>query len=210
MFKKIYMEDLPGYFTGKQASEILKVCQNTLRNWSSEGKIEVYRTPGNKRMYNVGKFLKDNNLVDNEFKEEIIERLTIGYIRVSTNKQIDDLQRQRQELINNYPDIEIIEDIGSGLNLTKKGIKKVVNLAIEGKIEKLIVLYKDRLTRFGYDLIEYLITEYSKGEIIIINKKVDETLEEELVKDVLNILNVYTAKMNGIRKYNKRLSQEIN
>lgn len=198
------MNNLTGYFTGKEASEILKVHQNTLRNWANENKLEVYRTPGNKRMYNVGKFMKENNLISEQIiHEEIKERLIIGYVRVSTINQASDLQRQKEELLEFYPNIKIIEDIGSGLSLTKKGIKKIIDLAIEGKIENLIVLYKDRLARFGYDLIEYLITEYSNGKIIIVHEKENETTEEELVKDVMNILNVYTAKLNGIRKYNK-------
>lgn len=198
------MNNLTGYFTGKEASEILKVHQNTLRNWANENKLEVYRTPGNKRMYNVGKFMKENNLISEQIiHEEIKERLIIGYVRVSTINQASDLQRQKEELLEFYPNIKIIEDIGSGLSLTKKGIKKIIDLAIEGKIENLIVLYKDRLARFGYDLIEHLITEYSNGKIIIVHEKENETTEEELVKDVMNILNVYTAKLNGIRKYNK-------
>lgn len=198
------MNNLTGYFTGKEASELLKVHQNTLRNWANENKLEVYRTPGNKRMYNIGKFMKENNLISEQIiHEEMKERLIIGYVRVSTINQAADLQRQKEELLEFYPNIKIIEDIGSGLSLTKKGIKKIIDLAIEGKVENLIVLYKDRLARFGYDLIEYFITEYSNGKIIIVHEKENETTEEELVKDVMNILNVYTAKLNGIRKYNK-------
>ena len=100
-----------------------------------------------------------------------------------------------------YNDFIFIEDIGSGLNLNKKGIRKIINLAIKGKINKLVVAYKDRLTRFGFDLIEDIIKEYSNGEIIIENEKEEKEPKEELVEDVLQILNVYTAKMNGLRKY---------
>ena len=76
-------------------------------------------------------------------------------------------------------------------------------MAIEGKINELIVAYKDRLTRFGFELIQELIEKYSNGKIIIINQKDAIEPEEELVKDVMSILNVYVAKMNGLRKYNK-------
>ena len=102
-----------------------------------------------------------------------------------------------------YPNYIIIEDIGSGLNLNKRGIKKIIKLGIAGKVNELIVAYKDRLTRFGFELIEDLIKEYSNGEIIIENEKEEKEPKEELVDDVLQILNVYTAKMNGLRKYNK-------
>jgi putative resolvase len=103
-----------------------------------------------------------------------------------------------------YPDYEIIEDIGSGINLTKKGILKIINLSIEGKIEELVISYKDRLARFGYDLLEYIIKKYSNGKITIINKKEEQEPEEELVKDVLQKMNVFVAKINGRRKYKNK------
>ena len=102
-----------------------------------------------------------------------------------------------------YKNYELIEDIGSGINFNRIGLRKIIQLAITGKINKLVVAYKDRLTRFGFDLIEDLIKEYSNGEIIIENEKEEKEPKEELVDDVLQILNVYTAKMNGLRKYNK-------
>jgi predicted site-specific integrase-resolvase len=104
-----------------------------------------------------------------------------------------------------YKNYLMIEDIGSGINFNRKGFKSIVKLAIEGKINKLVVAYKDRLTRFGFEFIEDLIKEYSQGEIIIEKDKKDKEPKEELVEDVLQILNVYTAKMNGMRKYTKNM-----
>ena len=99
----------------------------------------------------------------------------------------------------------IIEDIGSGINFNRKGLRKIIKYAIEGKINKVVVAYKDRLTRFGFELIEGLIKEYSNGEIIIENdNEIKKEPKEELVEDVLQILNVYTAKLNGLRKYEKK------
>lgn len=76
-------------------------------------------------------------------------------------------------------------------------------MAIEGQIEELVIVHKDRLTRFGYELIEYLIDKYSKGKITIIEKNGNIEPEEELVKDVIQIMNVFVAKINGRRKYTK-------
>ena len=73
-------------------------------------------------------------------------------------------------------------------------------MTIEGKIEEIVITYKDRLVRFGYELIEWLIEKYSNGKIKIINKKEEETTEEEITKDILQIMNVYVAKINGRRK----------
>ncbi len=130
-------------------------------------------------------------------------RINICYVRVSSHNQKDDLERQKKQLLHKYPNYKIIEDIGSGLNLNKVGIKKIIKLAIAGKINELVIAYRDRLTRFGYELIEELIKEYSNGKIIVLNESDKLEPEEELVKDMMAIMNVYVAKMNGMRKYKK-------
>ena len=193
------------YVGGKQASEILGVHQRTLYQWEEAGKIETIRTPGGKRLYNVKKFMesikssKKDDPCDINI-DEVKEKLNICYVRVSSLGQKDDLERQKQMMMDKFPSYLIIEDIGSGLNLNKRGIKKIIKLAIAGKINELVVAYKDRLTRFGYELIEEIIKEYSNGKIIILNEKEELGSEEELVKDVMALMNVYVAKMNGLRK----------
>jgi putative resolvase len=198
--------DKTKYFGGKKTCEILGVHMQTLYNWDKSGKIEVIRSTGGKRFYNVNKYLEDNRN-ENENKKENkiqikIDKKKICYIRVSTIGQKNDLKRQKEYMKNKYPEHEIIEDIGSGINFNRRGLRKIIDLAIEGKIEEVIVAYKDRLTRFGYELLEDMIDKYSGGKIIVENNK-DEKKEakEELVEDVLQILNVYTAKMNGLRRY---------
>lgn len=195
---------------GKEASEKLGVHQRTLMQWDKKGLIHVVRTPGNKRLYDVDKFLIEHDLKKNiENSNEIDEsneKLNICYVRVSTNGQKNDLERQKNIMKELYKDYILIEDIGSGLNLNKKGIRRIINLAIKGKINKLVIAHKDRLVRFGYELIEDLIKDYSKGEIIILDKKEEgkKNPEEDLVHDVLQIMNVYVAKMNGLRRYKKK------
>ena len=201
---------MDNYIGGKQASELLGVHQRTLYQWDAKGKIETIRTPGNKRLYNVKKFLEESKC-NNEKKciddldklDEMKGKLNICYARVSSAGQKDDLERQKQFLMKTYPRYILIEDIGSGVNLNKRGLRKIIKLAIAGKINKLVISYKDRLARFGYELIEDIIKEYSNGEIIVLNKKKDIRPEEELVYDVLQIMNVFVAKMNGLRKYKK-------
>jgi len=193
------------YIAGKEASEILGVHQRTLYNWETNGLIETIRTPGNKRLYNVNKFIQNKKCTDtictNLDDLDKKEKLNICYVRVSSNNQKDDLMRQKTQMQQLYPSYIIIEEIGSGLNLNKKGIKKIIKLAIAGKINELVVAYRDRLTRFGFELIEELIKDYSKGKIIILNEKDKIEPEEELVKDIMSIMNVYVAKINGLRKY---------
>jgi len=192
---------------GKEAAQILGVHQRTLYIWEEKGLIETIRTPGNKRLYNVDKFIEEKKCKDMVCKNldelDTKNKLNICYIRVSSTNQKDDLERQKKLMIDKYPEHIIIEEIGSGLNLNKRGIKKIIHLAIAGKINELIIAYRDRLTRFGYELIEELITKYSKGKIIVLSQTNKLEPEEELVKDVMAIMNVYVAKMNGLRKYKK-------
>jgi len=200
------------YISGKEASKILGVHQRTLYQWEEKGQIQTIRTPGNKRLYNVKKYLELNKCKNNQIEECINlddldkkqERLNICYTRVSTINQKNDLERQKDLLKAKYNNYIFIEDIGSGLNLNKRGLNKIIHLAIQGKVNELVVAYKDRLTRFGFELIEEIITKYSKGKITILNKRQDTDPEEELVKDVMTIMNVYVAKMNGLRRYKNK------
>ena len=108
-----------------------------------------------------------------------------------------------------FPTYEIIKDIGSGLNYKRKGLEEILEKAISGEIEEIVIAYKDRLTRFGYEMIEWLISKYSNGKITIINKEEEETPVEELTKDIVSIMNVYVAKVNGLRKYKGQIKEEI-
>ena len=207
------------YVGGKQACKILGVHMQTLYNWEKAGKIETIRNSDKgKRFYNVQKYLDENKkinksnkniLVDND-NEQILDKkqkdgkVNICYVRVSTVGQKDDLERQKTYMKNKYKKYELIEDIGSGINFNRRGLRKIIDLAISGKVNKLVVAHKDRLTRFGFELIEDLVKKYSDG-IVVIDDENESKKEpkEELVDDVLQILNVYTAKMNGLRKYKK-------
>ena len=102
-----------------------------------------------------------------------------------------------------YPGYEILEDIGSGLNFKRKGLREIIDCAIKGELEEVVITYKDRLARIGYELIEYIIESYSGGSITILNKGEEETPNEEMTKDVLAIMNIYVAKINGMRKRKK-------
>ena len=210
------MNEQTNYFGGKEASAILGVHQRTLYLWEKKGYIKTTRSNNGKgkRMYDVNGYLNDQGIKCEKISKTQIKcsdlddldkekELKICYARVSSNGQKNDLERQKETLKEKYPEHKLIEDIGSGINLTKRGLLKIIDLAIEGKLKELVVVHKDRLVRFGYDLIEHLIKKYSNGKIIIMNKKENIEPEEEMVKDVLQIMNVFVAKMNGRRKYKK-------
>ena len=195
------------YLKGGKASKLLGIHTRTLYQWDEKGKIETIRTKGNMRLYNVGKYLrlqlgiKEEYDITNNTVDENDEQLYLCYCRVSSHGQRDDLQRQIDFMKEKYPTHQIITDIGSGLNLNKKGIKRIVDMAIAGKIKELVVAHKDRLARFGYDLIERLIKDYSDGCITVVFEKENKDVQAEIVEDLMSILNVYVAKMNGLRKY---------
>lgn len=188
--------DKSRYLPPKKACEILGVHYKTLYNWVNNGTIDAIRTPGGKRLYNVNKYIETNINVQ---LEETNKR-KICYCRVSSNGQKNDLQRQVDYLKTKYPTYEIIKDIGSGLNFKRKGLQKIIDYAINGEIAEVIVAHKDRLCRYGYDMIEHIITTYSKGKIIVLEQENLSPIEE-MTKDLVSIINVFSARINGLRKY---------
>lgn len=190
--------------TRKEVLKLIKVHYHTLMRMVERGEIETVRM-GNKRLYNLDKYLREHNL---NVEEEPSKR-KICYCRVSSNKQKEDLTRQIAFMRNLYPDHEIISEVGSGLNDNRKGYRKILDYAIKGEISELVVAYRDRLTRFGFDQMEYIIKKYSNGKIIVINKNIEQTPEEEITKDMLAIMNVYVAKVNGLRKYKNKMTSII-
>ena len=194
------------YVGNKKASEILGVSRLTLYEMEKKGQLETIRTPGGKRLYNVEKFI--NAQTDNKQIITItqnINKKNICYCRVSTRNQKDDLERQIKYMSQKFPTFEIISDIGSGLNFNRKGLNKIIDYAIKGQINKLAIAYRDRLCRFGYEMIENIINKYSNGEIIILNE-LNLSPEQELTKDLVQIMNVFSARMNGLRKYKKEIN----
>lgn len=161
---------------------------------------------GNKYLYNFDKYLSDNNI---KIPSNSLPKINVCYCRVSSRKQSGDLERQILYMKRKYPTHIIISDIGSGLNYKRNGLKKIINLAITGQINELVIAYKDRLVRFGYEIFEHIIQDYSNGKIIITNKSEEQTPTEELVKDVISIMNVYVAKINGLRKYKEPIINNI-
>ena len=199
------------FVSGIIASKILGVHQRTLYLWDKKKIIETIRTPGGKRLYNVKKYLesldKNTSNVENVNNPIINSKLhnknNYIYARVSSNGQKNDLERQIKVLLDLYPEYNLISDIGSGMNLNRKGLRKIIDEAIKGRINEVVIVHKDRLCRFGYELVEDIIHKYSNGKIIIIENNPKKEIKEELVDDVLQIMNIFVAKINGMRKYSK-------
>jgi predicted site-specific integrase-resolvase len=210
---------MENFVSGKKASEILGVHQRTLYQWESKNQIETMRTPGGKRMYNVKKYLESKdenkvNLVKKTNNPEINKLIENNgkylYARVSSLGQKEDLVRQEKLLKEKYPNYKLISDIGSGMNLNRKGLRTIIDKSIKGEVKEVVIVHKDRLCRYGYELIEDIIEKYSNGKIIILENLNKKEPKEELVEDVLQIMNIFVAKINGMRKYSKNKKNESN
>ena len=194
-----------------EAARILGVTTTTLRNWDKKGLLKPDElTKGKARRYRIESLRNINrNII---FTKDDLK--TIAYARVSSHDQKEDLNRQVQLLelycAKHGYKYEVIQDIGSGMNYYKKGLTKLIDLILDNQVQRLILTHKDRLLRFGAELV-FSICEAKNVEIIIINQG-DETpsFEEELAKDVLEIIAVFSARLYGSRsKKNKKLISDL-
>jgi putative resolvase len=184
-----------------EAARLLGVSIQTLRRWEAQGSLVPDRkTTGKTRYYDVDKLLGLKNIEGD---------VTIAYARVSNHDQKQDLIRQAK-LLSDYCTVhgwshEVIQDLGSGMNYNKKGLRQLLDCILERKIRRLVITHKDRLLRFGAELV-FALCEARQIEVVIINQGIDVSFEEELAKDVLEIITVFSARLYGARSYkNKKL-----
>lgn len=184
------------YYSINEFSKILGVTAQTLRNWDNNGKLHPHHTSTNGyRYYSHEQLTSVMNVKPN------LNRITIGYCRVSSHKQKDDLERQIENvklyLTAKGQSFEIISDIGSGINYKKKGLQELLKRITQNQVEKVVVLYKDRLLRFGFELVEYIASLYNCEIEVIDNTEKSE--QQELVDDLVQIITVFSCKLQGKR-----------
>ena len=192
------MEDLlmSKYYSINKFSKILGVSAQTLRNGDKKGKLHPHHTSSNGyRYYSHEQLNQVMNIKPN------LDRIVIGYCRVSSNKQKDDLERQIENmklyLTAQGKPFEIISDIGSGIDYKKKGLKELMKRISQNKVDKVVVFYKDRLLRFGFELVEYIASLYD-CDIEIIDHT-EKTEQQEIVEDLVQIITVFSCKLQGKR-----------
>jgi predicted site-specific integrase-resolvase len=166
-----------------------------LRSYANKGKIVTIRNAANQRLYDVESFVGERS-----------EPATICYCRVSSGKQKDDLARQVVYMREQFPNAEIIKDIGSGLNFKRKGIKTLLDRLLRGDKLTLVVAHRDRLARFGFELFEYMVDE-NGGEILVLDRT-EASPEEEVTRDILQILHVFSCRVNGLRRYHNEIKKD--
>jgi len=179
------------------AARALGVSITTLRRWEASGKLLAIHTVGGHRRYDLAKLKPELFHAASQ-----AERSTIAYARVSSHDQKDDLERQKQVLelycARQGWTFELVSDLGSGMNYQKKGLRRLLGSVIDGKVGRLVITHKDRLLRFGAELV-FAICEAKNVEVVILNQGEDSTFEEDLAKDVLEIITVFSARLYGSR-----------
>jgi putative resolvase len=181
-----------------KAAQLLGVSISTLRRWESEGKISSEpRDKSGHRRYDLAKIKPESFRLSQHDS-----RKTIAYARVSSRDQKKDLERQK-ELLELYCasqgwTYKLLSDLGSGMNYDKKGLKHLLKEILAEKVSRLVITHKDRLLRFGAELV-FAICEAKEVEVVILNKGEEGKFEEDLAKDVLEIITVFSARLYGSR-----------
>jgi len=165
------------------------------------------RTPGGRRRYDLARLRPE------QFRAPETPRRTIAYARVSSHDQKEALERQKQVLelycARQGWTFEVIADVGSGINYHKNGLRRLLDAIIGGNVGRLVITHKDRLLRFGAELV-FAICEAKNVEVVILNQGKETTFEEDLAQDVLEIITVFSARLYGSRnRKNQKLIEGV-
>jgi len=193
-------------YTITQFAEMTGYAVKTLQKWDRDGKLVPLRTPTNRRLYTDEHLRMLRGLAVNQAKKAVV------YLRVSSQAQKPDLKNQRAILeqfcaAKGIAVDEWIEEIGGGLNFKRPKFQAIVSEITTGQIEKLVIAHKDRLARFGFDLLAYLAQE-NGCEMIVLNTE-SLSPEQELVQDLMTITNCFSARLYGLRHYRQALKKAV-
>lgn len=196
-----------------KASEVMNLLniksRNTLSTYVKKGYIKVLKTP-------TGRYIYDDNSVYAfiGLKKEKRDKINISYSRVSTQSQKNQLKEQTQRIYNSCiaKGIQLdeqYEDIKSGMSSDRKGLQKVIELIIKGKVDLLIIENKDRLVRFGFDMLEKIF-RYFGTRIVVLNDSLEnKTYEQELTEDLIFAINYFSMKSHSNRRKLNRIRKDL-
>ena len=183
------------YVPSRKACLELGVHANTLRRWADEGKIRYIRTAGGKRLYDCSSVEQNSSTKKN-----------YCYCRVSSSKQKDDLERQVQFMSERFPDYTILKDVGSGLNFKRKQLLFLLEECAMGRVGEVVVAYRDRLCRFGFELLEWF---FSKNSVkLVVLEQQELSPQQELVADLLSVITDFSSRIHGLRKYRDKIKED--
>ena len=198
------------FYSIGEFSKLIGRTPQTLRDWDKKDVLKPAQVAKSGYRYYSQEQL--NHFLGLKNMPEKPKKKVIGYCRVSSAKQKDDLERQIEN-VKTYMyakgyQFEIITDIGSGINYNKKGLNQLMDMVTDAQVEKIVVLYKDRLIRFGYELIENMCSKF--GTAIEIIDNTEKTEQQELVEDLVQIITVFSCRLQGKRANKaKRMIKEL-
>lgn len=191
-----------------EAAKYLRKTVKCLQKWDRDGKLPAHRTKTNRRFYYKKELEKFLGFSD----EKQIEKNIIAYARVSSSNQKNDLKNQI-DILNNYilgkkySNVKLYNEVGGGLSFKRKKFNEILDLILEDKVEKIIITHKDRLSRFGFDLIKGICDRFNVAiEVITID---NNSPQEEMVKDLMTIVHCFSSRLYGLRNYRKELKKHL-
>lgn len=195
------------YIPIREVCKITGLEHRSAKLFAEKASIRSFSTPSRQTKYHKQDILDYIAQHSNLPEKQEEQKRNIVYCRVSSKKQENDLQRQIELARSEYPSYEIIYDIASGINWKRKGLRTILELAMQGNIGELVVLHKDRLSRQGFDLFEQVIA-LSGGKVTILNKDSEQSSEQELAEDLLSIIHIYSCRQMGKRRYKEKHDTE--
>jgi len=198
------------------AAKIIGVTTKTLRRWDKDGKLEpTLRTKGGHRRYETTELPGQEGKTrgtDQEASLQPPERV-VGYIRVSSTKQRDDLARQREQVENyatgrGWQIEQVFQDIASGLNDQRPGLRRLLEAGRAGHLDRILITYDDRLARFGTNLLEWLFNLWGVQLERIQPIQLTTGPEQQLLKDLMALMTSFTGKFHRMRRGKRRASSQ--
>src|SRR5260363_198734 len=188
------------FLTATQASSTLGVSSCTLRRWHRKGKIAAFHSPGGVRLYDVSNIVGSTTTTTTTTSSSSSSSSPKSYVyaRVSSSKQKADLERQQEFLLTKCPQHELVSDIGSGINFKRPGLRTILEQASRRMVAEVVVAHRDRLCRFAYDLIEYIL-KLNGAKLVVLSQDGSSNDETELCQDILAINTVFVCRMQGKR-----------
>lgn len=164
------------------------VTTQAIRDWTAKGKLTCVTTPSGTRLYDL------DDISGRETRQHVF------YCRVSSRKQERDLERQVAKAKAMYPNIEIITDVGSGLNWKRKGLRSIIDRVLQRSVQEVKVFHRDRLCRFGFEILEYIFGACG-ARIMVCEQDPTRSAEQEFAEDLIEITHYFSCSFYGRRKY---------
>ena len=193
--------------------KILGISYATIKNYYKNGKLKFTRTETGRRVVFREDLLEYLDNAGMLYKDMDFEKRDVLYARVSSNEQKTkgDLDRQVPFLLENVDDLYrpiVLKEVGSGLNDKRSKIQELIRLVLDGKVNRVFVTYKDRLTRFGYNYLETIFSYHGVSITVVKDEDKEKSVEEELVEDMMSLIASFSGKLYGLRSGKNRKKGE--